>query len=154
VVADEMTNISFHFNVADTLMYACRLIRKAWQQESPVLVIGEAAWLDELDGLLWTFSATDFIPHSLVGVDADDVSDAKVNVWLAEPDQINTLAANYTGFLIHCGTAHSTHPIGFERFDRLIEIVAADEATKALARQRWIYYKERGYPLTHRDAKN
>jgi len=149
-----MTNISFHFNVADTLMYACRLVRKAWQQETPVLVVGDAAWLEELDGLLWTFSATDFIPHSFVGVDADDVSDEKVNVWLALEDQINTLAASHSGFLIHSGDAQSKPPIGFERFDRLIEVVSADEAIKGAARKRWSYYKERGYPLTHHYAKN
>lgn len=146
-----MTNISFHFNVADTHHYVCRLVKKAWQQEKPVLVVGSQEWLEELDGALWTFSDTDFIPHAFVGEEADEVSDEKVNVWLATLDQVNTAAASHAGFLIYLGDAQ---PEGFERFDRLIEIVPQDEAAKALARKRWSYYKQRGYPLTHHDAKN
>ena len=146
-----MTNISFHFNVTNTQHYVCRLVKKAWQQENPVLVVGEQDWLEELDGALWSFSDVDFIPHAFVGEEADDVSDEKVNVWLATPDQINTLAESHAGFLIHCS---DTQPAGFERFDRLIEIVPQAMPSVALARERWKYYKQRGYPLTHHDAKN
>jgi DNA polymerase III subunit chi len=149
-----MTNISFHFNVANTLHYVCRLVKKAWSQGSPVLVVGEADWLEELDGALWTFSEVDFIPHSFVGIDADDVSDEVVNVWLATVEQINTDAQAHAGFLIYCATSQSVLPAGFERFDRLIEIVPQDEAAKTQARQRWMHYKQRGYPLAHHDAKN
>ncbi len=146
-----MTNISFHFNVANTLHYACRLVKKAWSQGTPVLVVGEADWLEALDAELWTFSNVDFIPHSFVGVDADEVSDEVVTVWLANSDQINTEAEAHAGFLIHCG---NSMPAGFERFDRLIELVPQDEAAKASARERWTHYKQRGYPLAHHDAKN
>ena len=146
-----MTNISFHFNVADTLHYVCRLVKKAWQQEIPVLVVGAPEWLEELDGVLWSFSDTDFIPHAFVGDEADEVSDDKVNVWLSTSDQIKTLAQMHSGFLIHCS---ETQPAGFERFDRLIEIVPQAPSSVAAARERWKYYKQRGYPLTHHDAKN
>jgi DNA polymerase-3 subunit chi len=146
-----MTHISFHFNVANTQNYVCRLVKKAWQQEKPVLVVGEQDWLDELDGALWSFSDVDFIPHAFVGEAADEVSDEKVNVWLATVDQINTLAESHSGFLIYLGNAQ---PTGFERFERLIEIVPQVEASKVEARKRWGHYKQRGYPLTHHDAKN
>jgi DNA polymerase III subunit chi len=147
-----MTNISFHFNVTDTLNYACRLVRKAWLQEQPVLVVGAPQWLEALDGALWTFSNTDFIPHVFVGDEADDLSDEKVLVWLAMPEQINTVAAAHAGFLIHLGDELLE---GYERFDRLIEIVPhTPESSVDLARQRWKYYKQRGYPLTYHDAKN
>ena len=146
-----MTNISFHFNVTDTHHYVCRLVKKAWQQEKPVLVVGEQAWLEELDGALWTFSDVDFIPHAFVGEETDEVSDEKVTIWLATVDQINTLAERHAGFLIYLGDAQ---PVGFERFERLIEIVPQIEAAKVAARKRWSHYKQRGYPLTHHDAKN
>lgn len=147
-----MTHISFHFNVTDPLHYACRLVRKAWQQDQPTLVVGTQEWLEAFDAALWTFSNTDFIPHAFVGEEVDDVSDEKVNVWLATIEQINTQAANHAGFFIYCG---DTQPAGFERFDRLIEIVPAGAPSSvALARERWKYYKQRGYPLTHHDAKN
>lgn len=146
-----MTNISFHFNVTNTHHYACRLVKKAWQQEKPVLVVGAQEWLEDLDSALWTFSDVDFIPHAFVGEEAEEVSDEKVNVWLATVDQINTLAEKHAGFLIYLGDAQ---PVGFERFERLIEIVPQSETAKVEARKRWGYYKQRGYPLTHHDAKN
>ena len=74
-----------------------------------------------------------------------------MTIWLATLDQINTLAEGHAGFLIYLGDAQ---PVGFERFERLIEIVPQIEASKATARKRWSYYKQRGYPLTHHDAKN
>ncbi len=147
-----MTHISFHFNVANPQHYVCRLVKKAWQQEKPVLIVSEQAWLEELDDLLWTFSDTDFIPHAFVDADADEVSDEKVTVWLATANQLHTQAQNHAGFLIYCGDAHLE---GFERFERLIEIVpSADPSKVEEARKRWRYYKERGYPLTSHDAKN
>lgn len=146
-----MTNISFHFNVADTHHYVCRLVKKAWSQQIQVLIVGERDWLEELDAQLWTFSDVDFIPHAFIDSDADELSDEAVRVWLAAPEQLNQEAAAQSGFLIHCG---NNPLLGFERFERLIEIVPQSEDAKALARQRWSYYKHRGYPLTHHDAKN
>lgn len=146
-----MTNISFHFNVNEPLTYACRLVRKAWLQQQAVLVVGALDWLEAFDARLWTFSETDFIAHAFVGDAVDEVSDDQVQVWLATPEQIQTDAASHAGFLIHCGDAQ---PTGFERFDRLIEIVPQTPSSVTLARERWKYYRQRGYPLTHHDAKN
>ena len=42
-------------------------------------------------------------------------------------------------------------PDGFERFERLIEVVTADEADRLQARQRWKHYAERGYAITRHD---
>ena len=42
-------------------------------------------------------------------------------------------------------------PAGFERFDRLIEVVGADGADRLLSRKRWKYYLDRGYTLTRHD---
>ena len=84
-----MTNISFHFNVADTHHYVCRLVKKAWQQEKPVLVVGEQDWLEDLDSALWTFSDIDFIPHAFVGEEADEVHRiALEHVWVGDVEAI------------------------------------------------------------------
>jgi DNA polymerase III subunit chi len=45
-------------------------------------------------------------------------------------------------------------PPFFARFERLVEIVGTDEDNKALARQRYKFYKERGYPLNTFDRAN
>ena len=42
-------------------------------------------------------------------------------------------------------------PIGFESFDRLIEIVADDDADRQAGRLRWRHYADRGYPIRRHD---
>ena len=52
-----MTRIDFHSNVGDSLLYACRLIRKAYQAGQPTIVLAEPARLRAFDEQLWTFCA-------------------------------------------------------------------------------------------------
>ena len=42
-------------------------------------------------------------------------------------------------------------PLGFERFERLIEIVAVDDHGRMTARQRWKHYLALGYDLKQHD---
>ena len=55
--------------------------------------------------------------------------------------------------LEHAGPAavlvnlHSSPPPFFSRFERLAEIVGTDDADAAAGRERWKFYKERGYEL-------
>ena len=50
--------------------------------------------------------------------------------------------------LVHLGAAV---PSGFERFERLIELVATDDTDRAHARQRWRHYADRGYQIKRHD---
>ena len=42
-------------------------------------------------------------------------------------------------------------PEGFERFERLIEVVTPDGQDRQLARTRWKHYSGRGYSVDRRD---
>ena len=42
-------------------------------------------------------------------------------------------------------------PSFFSRFERLIEVVTPADDDRAAARDRWRFYKERGYPLSSFD---
>jgi DNA polymerase-3 subunit chi len=42
---------------------------------------------------------------------------------------------------------HSSPPPFFSRFERLVEIVGADETDVAAGRERWKFYKARGYEM-------
>ena len=61
-----MTEIEFHFNVPDKLLYACRLLRKVYRSGARAVVCAEPAQLAQLDQLLWAFAPTEFVPHCLV----------------------------------------------------------------------------------------
>lgn len=136
-----MTEITFHVNTPEKLGYACRLLRKAWGAGSKVLVTGEAAALRELDAMLWTFSAADFIPHCY---DAPEAVRERSPILLADTPQ----AAAHAEVLLNVGVSV---PQGFERFERLIELVSSDEADLRQGRLRWKHYASRGYALTRHD---
>jgi DNA polymerase-3 subunit chi len=42
---------------------------------------------------------------------------------------------------------------GFERYQRVIEIVGVDPAQAQAARQRWRHYKESGHAVTHHEVQ-
>ncbi|MCA0327646.1 MAG: DNA polymerase III subunit chi [Proteobacteria bacterium] len=138
-----MTEVVFHFNVPDKLHYACRLLRKAYAAGDPVGVVASPEQLQTLDTTLWSFSALDFIPHCRASAPAP--------LLQASPIVLASAAAELpqaAEVLVHLG---ETVPAGFERFSRLIELVAADDADRGLARQRWRHYADRGYAITHHD---
>jgi len=137
-----LTRIAFHFNVPDKLGYACRLLRKAHAAGERVGVVGPPDVLAALDSQLWSFSALDFVPHCAAG--APPAMLAATPIVLADrcarlPD---------AGVLVHLG---DPVPEGFERFERLIELVATDDADRGHARLRWRHYAERGYDIQRHD---
>ena len=137
-----MTEVAFHFNAPDSLSYACRLLRKAVGSGAKVVVTGPPDTLRELDALLWTFSATDFVPHCL--------ADSEAHVLAASPVVLATSIAStaHQQVLLNLGCLV---PEGFDRFERVIELVGQDEQDRQLARARWKQYTDRGYAITRHD---
>lgn len=137
-----MTSIDFYTHVADRLAVAGKLIAKALAQHGHVRVLTQdAAATEELDRLLWLQPATGFLPHCRLSSPLA----AETPVWI---DHV----------LEHQGPAsvlinlHASPPPFFSRFERLAEIVSADDP--AAARERFRFYRERGYELrTHNMAE-
>lgn len=138
-----MTEVAFHFNVPDKLGYACRLLRKATAAGSRVVVTGEAELLRSLDVQLWTFSALEFIPHCHAASADPQVLEAST-VVLADVAR----GTPHHDVLVNLGGAV---PEGFERFERLIELVSRDDADRQEARGRWKHYADRGYAIKTHD---
>lgn len=135
-----MTRIDFHSNVHDKIAYACRLLRKASAARNRVVVMTEdAAQMAELDAALWTFSATDFLPH----VSVDNPLAPDTPIVLACRDESELPAAN---LLVNLARRA---PAQFENFPRLIEVVASDEADTAAGRQRFVAYKRQDFQPSH-----
>jgi DNA polymerase-3 subunit chi len=135
-----MTRIDFHTNVPDKLAYACRLARKAYAAGNRiVLMMEDAAQLTELDGMMWTFSATDFLPH----VPAGDALATATPIILADSDNAEL---PHHDLLVNLSRRV---PAGVDGFQRVIEVVSADEADAAAGRQRYAAYKRQNHPLTH-----
>lgn len=138
-----MTEVAFHFNAPDRRTYVCRLLRKATSRGSRVVVLAPAPDLPALDEALWTFSALDFIPHCRANA-ADAVMQSSPVVLADALDA----ALPHAEVVVNLTDAV---PQGFERFERLIEVVTAAAEDRAQARERWRHYAQRGYPLTSFD---
>ncbi len=138
-----MTRIDFHSNVGDKIAYACRLTRKARAADFRiVLLVQDAQQLTQLDDALWRFSELDFLPH----VSAQDRLASRTPIILTDSDADEL---PHHQILINLSPATPTH---FARFERMFEIVSSDGADRFAGRERYQFYKQRGYPLTHFDA--
>ena len=118
-------------------LLACKLAEKVWRMEHRIyLYAADQAAVRMLDDLMWTFRDGSFVPHEiydsssedpapiLIGCDPDPKLDPDVLINLS--DQV---------------------PSCFSRFPRLAELVDADPQRREASRQRWSFYRDRGYPL-------
>ena len=139
-----MTEIAFHVNAPDKLDYACRLLRATQKKSAQVLVLGRIDALKSLSSKLWAMAPTEFLPHCLADATAEILAHSPIVLSSELPT--NTSESQV---LLNLG---AVLPAGFERFERLIELVGQDEADLQAARTRWKHYKDRGYALSRYDV--
>jgi len=132
-----MTVIDFYTHCPDRFEVASKLVAKAWTQHGSVRVLTEGEEGTAAFGrFLWLWPATGFLPHCR----------------LASPLAAETPILVDHG-LQHDGPAavlinlHPAPPPFFSRFARLAEIVGADDGEAAAGRERWKFYKARGYEV-------
>jgi len=89
-----------------------------------------------MDRMLWTFNEQSFIPHARLGE-----GDPALNPILIG-DASN--AHDEHDVLINLGTEV---PIFFSRFERMAECVDNDQTIRNASRERYRFYRDRGYPL-------
>jgi DNA polymerase-3 subunit chi len=137
-----VTEIDGHYNMPDKVGYACRLLRKAVGAQARLVVLADPETLDAIDQALWTLQPSDFIAHCR---DTDEPSIvSRSPVVLADR---GTPPLPDRPILLNLGPEV---PAGFERFERLIDLVGSDDADRQAGRARWRHYKDRGYAIrTH-----
>ena len=139
-----MTEIAFHVNAPDKLDYACRLLRATQKKSAQVLVLGQADALKSLSAKLWALSPTEFLPHCLADASAEVIANSPIVLSAELPS-----STAESQVLLNLG---AVLPAGFERFERLLELVGQDESDLQAARTRWKHYKDRGYALSRYDV--
>lgn len=118
--------------------FACRLAEKAWRMGNRVyLYAPNEPVAHKLDDLLWTFNQGSFVPHGVCEKDTD-TDDHPVLIGHAEPP------ASLNDVLI---SLSPEIPLWFGRFTRIAELVGPTEDDKERGRERFRYYRERGYPI-------
>jgi DNA polymerase-3 subunit chi len=142
-----VTRVDFYLLAGDDASqrarFACRLADKAYRLGHRVFIHTDSAdQTRALDDLLWTFQQNSFVPHAPCG--AQDPVPPVLLGHDAEPPAP-------TDVLINLATEV---PLFFSRFERVAELVDEQPQTRAQARARYSFYKERGYPLDTHEIKN
>lgn len=137
-----MTQIDFYLlSDPDAQRYLCRLAEKIYRLGHRIYIhtdTPQQAML--LDELLWRHDPASFLPHAVLE-QADTVEDYPVLLGHADDPRIPAD--------VMINLASEVAPF-FSRFERVVELVANDDTLKQAARQRYKFYRERGYTLnTH-----
>ena len=122
-------------------LLACRLADKAYNLGHTVYILtASEAQVAALDDLLWTFRQDSFIPHERYPLAGEESSPVLIGATL--PAEVNgQVLINYTDGL----------PEGFERFERVVELVDSQPEVLAKSRERFRQYREKGLtPETHK----
>jgi DNA polymerase-3 subunit chi len=136
-----VTSIDFYFNAGDRLQVACRLAAKAYSRRQRLLIYApEGDSASRIDRMLWTWQATGFVPHCPV----HDPVASETPVLIATGEETPA------GFDLMLSLADGCPP-HFERFQRLFEVVPAEQAGRDAGRARYRFYRERGYKISNHD---
>lgn len=143
-----MTRVDFYVTAESAertrALIACRIAAKAFSRDHRVHVhTANSDEAQQLDALLWTFRDGSFVPHAVAG-DAllNDPANAHCVIIGSghEPAERCNLVINLD----------ATVPRFFSRVERVAEIIDADPARRASGRERFKFYRDRGYAVqTH-----
>lgn len=140
-----MTEIDFYILASATSgkrdALACRIAEKAVGLGHRVFVQArDAAHAHALDDLLWTFRDGSFLPHSLGLDDTDAPIIVGAGDDALEPEGLQVMI-----------NLSNTVPAFFSRFERVAELVDEEPAVRDAGRERFRFYRDRGYSLrTHK----
>jgi DNA polymerase-3 subunit chi len=123
----------------DPLLLVCELAKRAFESGQPTLILARNAdQADQIDEKLWEFDEAAFIPHQLAG----DDDDAITPVLIASPELPAADRALVINLRDECAPG---------LFERVLEVVPADEAQRLGSRERWKTYKQAGFEVNKFD---
>lgn len=134
-----MTSIDFYTHIRDAIDVVAKLVAKAYAQHTHVRVLTpDPATTDALDHLLWLRPKHGFLPHCRAS-----------NRLAAETPIVIDDLLEHRGPAAVLINMQVAPPPFFSRFERLAEIVTPETAESG--RERFRFYRERGYPLRVHD---
>jgi DNA polymerase-3 subunit chi len=136
-----MTQVDFYILPDDKPqsreLFTCRLAEKVYKLKHRLYIHTETKeQTDFIDKLLWTYKAGSFVPHDVY--QQDKCPDAPILIGHeSEPPAESTVLFNLS----------TSVPLFFSRFDRVAEMINADEDARKQGRERFRFYKDRGYTI-------
>ena len=138
-----MTRVEFIVNLQNQLSETARLCENYLNKGHQLTInCGSKEKQAALSALLWNYSAASFLPHA--SNDERHAGFAPIHLYVDGADlQQDDILINLDQEV----------PLFFGRFRHLIEVVGEAEAEKQTARERWMFYRDRGYALRSTDVK-
>lgn len=123
----------------DPLLLVCELAKKAFDSGQSTLILARSfEQAEQLDEKLWEFDENAFIPHQIAGDDDDPITP----VLIVAPD--THIADRALVINLRDEPAPGL-------FDRVLEVVPADEEQRLGSRQRWKTYQHAGFEVAKHD---
>lgn len=123
----------------EPLRLVCELVRKAYDADQWTLVLArDRGQAEQLDDLLWDMGDDAYIPHQIVGDDEDELTP----VVIAPPEidaPLRPLVINLRDDAVDGS------------FERVLEVVPADDSARGPLRARWKQYQARGLEMNKHD---
>lgn len=137
-----MTRVEFYFNVADKLAKSAELCEKAINKGRQLTLLTQDEHMSTtLQQHLWQLSATSFLANAKAS-EAHSAFSAILLDCAGENLQQDDILINL----------QNQQPPFFSRFRHLVEIVGKDESERLSARQRFKFYRDRGYAIRTTDV--
>jgi DNA polymerase III subunit chi len=135
-----VTRIDFYTSVPDKVQTACRLASKVYGLGHKIVIFcPDADVASRLDRMLWSHPPTGFIPHCIADNTLASITPVVID-FRGETPPHDEVLVNLT----------PQWPQFFSRFKRLVEIVSVEDEDRQLARERYKFYRDRGYEIhTH-----
>lgn len=140
-----MPKIDFYIlpeaNANARLLFACRVIEKAYKQQHRIYIHTEdKTEAHKLDELLWTYRDDSFLPHNIYGDGPDPAPPIQIGID-ATPEK-------HRDILINLGTQV---PAFYTQFQRVLELIAHDNTSQEAGRERYRAYRSQGFEInTHK----
>jgi DNA polymerase-3 subunit chi len=136
-----VTQIEFYTNAVDKLNTACRLAAKAYAARARMLILcPDPETAQRIDRMLWIAPALGFLPHCAPDDPLASRTPVIVDANGGDPPHDDVLV-----------NLRDDWPQYFSRFRRLIEIVSEHEEDRKRARDRFRFYRDRGYEIRTHD---
>lgn len=120
---------------------ACRLAEKAYGLGNRIYIHTETPQQTKhMNDLLWTFREGSFIPHE--AYEAGNTNESPIQIGHHESPEIDSEV------LINLAPEV---PLFFSRFLRVAELIGPHKDAKTQGRERFRFYRDRGYPLDTHD---
>ena len=123
----------------DPLLLVCELARKAFEScQSTLVLVRSFEQAEQLDEKLWDFDENAFVPHQIAG----DDDDAITPVLIVPPGSDTPDRALVINLRDDCAPG---------LFERVLEVVPAEEDQRTGSRARWKTYQHAGFEVKKYD---